>query len=205
MPTIHYCRKKWTCGLFNIAESTSALSHLGKQVIAISIIHRNIQWPRPQTILTSRLTEINGAPIQQLLHRFLPPDFICFSSLLLQSSVFLSTPISSSYSPCCFHLPRFVFIFLLSCRHLSVRNMRNSLTWTRVVKLCTWETRKGKRGWKSCLKRGNVFSFFAFVLLRHKKKTTDWRWTCFTVCCWTINIQEVLLNKAVRGFVFSED
>lgn len=50
---------------FNIAESTSALSHLGEQVIAISIIHRYIQWLRPQTILTSRLTEINGAARKQ--------------------------------------------------------------------------------------------------------------------------------------------
>lgn len=104
---------------FNIAESTTALSHLGKQVIAISIIHRNIQWLRPQTILTSRLTEINGAPRKQSdppappLHLFLPPDFICFSSPLLQSSVFLSTLISSppptlpllfSFAKICFHL-----------------------------------------------------------------------------------------------------
>lgn len=76
---------------FNIAESTTALSHLGKQVIAISIIHRNIQWLRPQTILTSRLTEINGAARKQAdppaplpippsrLHLFLfsTPPIIC--------------------------------------------------------------------------------------------------------------------------------
>lgn len=49
------------CCLFNIAQNTTALSHLGKQVIAISIIYSDIQWSRPQTILTRRLTEINVA------------------------------------------------------------------------------------------------------------------------------------------------
>lgn len=100
MPTIHYCREKWILRLsFNIAERTTALSHLGKQVIAISIIHRSIQWPGPQTILTSRLTEINGVARKQsdpplppsTLHLFLlsAPPIIC---LPLHSDIISAPP-----------------------------------------------------------------------------------------------------------------
>lgn len=53
------------CCLFNIAQNTVALSHLSKQVIAISIIYSDIQWSGPQTILTSWLTEINAAAHKQ--------------------------------------------------------------------------------------------------------------------------------------------
>lgn len=85
------------CRLFNIAENTTALSHLGKQVIAISIIYSNIQWSRPQTILTSRLTEINGAAHKQA---YPPPPLpiplsrlhlFCFSPLFPIIAVFFST------------------------------------------------------------------------------------------------------------------
>lgn len=108
------------CHLFNIAENTTALSHLGKQVIAISIIYSNIQWLRTQTILTSRLTKINASARKQVhlppplpihlprLHLFLFSyhfPIICF---LLQSlnHYFFS------------HFPLFVlffFIFLFYC------------------------------------------------------------------------------------------
>lgn len=93
------------CRSFNIVESTTALSHLGKQVIAISIIYCNIQWSGPQTILTSRLTKINGAAHKQAyppppppiplsrLHLFLfsTPPIICF--LLHSRYHLLSLPV----------------------------------------------------------------------------------------------------------------
>lgn len=110
---------------FNIAESTTALSHLGKQVIAISIIHRNIQWLRPQTILTSRLTEINGAARKQAdppapptiplsrLHLFLfsTPPIICLP---------LHADIISPPSPPTLHRPPMLFLFAKICFHLFV-------------------------------------------------------------------------------------
>lgn len=68
------------CCLFNIAQNTTALSHLGKQVIAISIIYSDIQWSRPQTILTRRLTEINVAAHIQASP---PPQPILLSRLNL--------------------------------------------------------------------------------------------------------------------------
>lgn len=67
------------CSLFNIAWNTTALSHLGKQVIAISIIYSDIQRPRPQTLLTNTLTEINAAAHKQA--RPAPPPPIRLSRL----------------------------------------------------------------------------------------------------------------------------
>lgn len=82
------------CCLFNIAQNTTALSHLGKQVIAISIIYSDIQWSRPQTILTRRLTEINVAAHIQASPppnlSFSPDSIYFFSSVFSQSSVFFS-------------------------------------------------------------------------------------------------------------------
>lgn len=135
---------------FNIAESTTALSHLSKQVIAISIIHRNIQWLRPQTILTSRLTEINGAARKQSDPPALPPippsrlHLFLFSAppiirLPLHSDI-ISTPHSSPVVFICQDL------FSSFCWLAVIRQPgtgRNSLTWTWVVKLWTWiETRR---------------------------------------------------------------
>lgn len=103
---------------FNIAESSTALSHRGKQVIAISIIHRNIQWPRPQTILTSRLTETNGAPRKQSDAAAPPPSPPSRLHLfLLSAPPIIRLPLHPRLFPCCFHLPRFVFIFLFSQEH----------------------------------------------------------------------------------------
>lgn len=86
------------CCLFNIAKNTTTLSHLGTQVIAISIIYNDIQWSRPQTILTNGLTEINAAVHKQAYP--LPPLPILSSRLHL--SLF-----SSAFPIFCFLLHSF--------------------------------------------------------------------------------------------------
>lgn len=93
LKTVHLC-----C-LFDIAVNTTALSHLGKQVIAISIIYTGIQQSRPQTILTNRLTEINAAahkqtysppllPIPFTRHHLFSSLSYLFSPVLFKSSIF---------------------------------------------------------------------------------------------------------------------
>lgn len=123
------------CRLFNIAENTTALSHLGKQVIAISIIYSNIQWSRPQMILTSRLTEINGAAHKQA---YPPPPLpiplsrlhLCrFSSLFPIIAVFFST-LWIIY----FFFVLFIshFLFLSFFCLLSISFLFQSRTWTNI-------------------------------------------------------------------------
>lgn len=114
------------CCLFNIAENATALSHLGKQVIAISIIYSDIQWSRPQTILTSRLTEINAAahkwaypqpPLPIPLYRL---HLFPFSSLLLICFFLLSIILlfcSFSFPTSSFCLN---FLFLLKQEQISL-------------------------------------------------------------------------------------
>lgn len=55
------CGSAGFCCLLGRAENSSAFSHLGKQLIAVSIIYSNIQRWQPQTILTRRLTEMNAS------------------------------------------------------------------------------------------------------------------------------------------------
>lgn len=111
------------CCLLNIAKNTTALSHLGKQVIAISIIYSDIQWSGPQTILTSRLTEINAAahkqahppppppiPFSRLHQSFLLSSLNHhFSSPLFQPS--LSSSFNSHFLPYSFFYISISFLF----------------------------------------------------------------------------------------------
>lgn len=106
------------CCLFNIAKNTTGLSHLGKQVIAISIIYSDIKWSRPQTILTKRLTEINVAAHKQAYPPPPPPIplyrlhlFLFFSGLFSQSSVFSTSLSIICVLVCCFHFPLSVLFF----------------------------------------------------------------------------------------------
>ncbi len=121
------------CCLFNIAENTTALSHLGKQVIAISIIYSDIQWSRPQTILTNRLTEINAAAHKQADPPPPPPIplsrlYLFFSPLFSQSSVFFSTLSIIYFLPCPFHFPLSVLsFFVIYFFSFSAKNTNKSL------------------------------------------------------------------------------
>lgn len=117
------------CCLFNIAENTTALSHLGKQVIAISIIYSDIQWSRPQTILTNRLTEINVAAHKRADPPPPPPIplsrfylFLLFSLLpiicsLLHSFNHLFSPPSFSFPTFCSILFCYLFLFFFNQKH----------------------------------------------------------------------------------------
>lgn len=115
LKTVHLC-----C-LFDIAVNTTALSHLGKQVIAISIIYTGIQQLRPQTILTNRLTEINAAAHKQTYSPpLLPIPFTrhhLFSSLL-SVICFLLYSLSHLFSIVLFvilHFLFFYFVIFLPC------------------------------------------------------------------------------------------
>lgn len=103
------------CCLFNIAQNTTALSHLGKQVIAISIIYSDIQWSRPQTILTSRLTEINVAAHIQA---FPPPS--TYPSLQTPSISFLQSSPNHLFSSLFYSY--FIYFF-----NFSTKNKNKSL------------------------------------------------------------------------------
>lgn len=97
------------CCLFNIAQNTTALSHLGKQVIAISIIYSDIQWSRPQTILTRRLTEINVAAHIQAP----PPPPPTYPSLQTQSISFLQSSPNHLFSSLLYSY-FYLFLFFLN-------------------------------------------------------------------------------------------
>lgn len=65
------CGSACFCCLLSRTENSSAISHLGKQVIAISIIYSNIQQSQSQTILTRRQTEMNASSPPPPTHQFL--------------------------------------------------------------------------------------------------------------------------------------
>lgn len=111
LKTVHLC-----C-LFDIAVNTTALSHLGKQVIAISIIYTGIQQSRPQTILTNRLTEINAAAHKQTYSPPLLPIPLTrhhlFSSLILSVICFLLYSLSHLFSIVLFVILHFLFFYFV--------------------------------------------------------------------------------------------